>query len=408
MNGLRGRIILRTAALDLRHGWQTTVCLTVAVLVALLPLLVLYGLKSGVVTNLIDELNGDPRVREIRLSSNQSLPVEWFKDLAADDRVGFLLPRARYLAASARLRGPESRRMLDSRIVPTGPGDPYLGDLAVPEGPGQAVLTERAALESGVKTGGIISVVLGRIVDGRQEGKRLDMEVIGVIPRDVLQTDDIFVASDIERMVERWREGFAVPELGWESAREDRPSDANENQFASFRLFAASIRDVTGLRDRLLRDGLDVETRSSEIERTLAIESGLSWVFLSITALSAAGFLLTLGLHLAASVVEKARELSLLRLLGMKGREISLIPSVQGVMIAFAGSAVAGVAALMAQPMMNASLAGLAGLRGDVSRLTPGNVALAVLAASAVGAAAGIFAGSRAAALEPTKGLRRD
>ena len=408
MSALRSGIIFSIAAKDLRHGWQATICLIVAVAVALLPLLVLYGLKSGVVTNLIDELNSDPRVREVRLSSDQILSQDWFGDLANDARVGFILPRARYLAASARLRGPSSRRALDSRIVPTTAGDPYLEGLAVPTGLGEAVLTERASLETGVETGGIVNVLIGRIVDNEQKGMKLDMTVIGVIPRGRLQTDDIFLASEVEQNVEHWREGFAVPEYGWPGVRENRVSNANEEQYASFRLFADSIRDVPGLRDRLLKDGLDVETRSSEIERTLAIEAGLGWVFVAITGLSAAGFLLTLGLHLAASVVEKARELSLLRLLGLQSIEMSLIPSVQGIIIAFIGSGIAGIMALAAQPMMNRSLAGLAGLLGDVSRLTVGDVAVAVLAASVVGAVAGSFAGSRAAALEPTKGLRRD
>ena len=406
---LRPLLLIRVATNDLHHGWQSTLCLMVAVLVALLPLLLLYGLKNGIVTNLIENLNKDPRVREIRLNGDQELTKDWFYALANDDPVGFILPRARYLAASARLRGPNSRRMLDSRIIPTNENDPYLQGQPPPKGLYEAALTERAAVEVGVATGEIVTMVIGRIDDGEREVRSIDLKVVGIVPRNILQTDDIFLSPDLEQIVELWREGFAVPELGWPGLREESTLTAGSKEtYSSFRLFAQDIRHVSYLRNRLLRDGLDIITRSSEIERTLAIESALGWVFLAVTTLSAAGFLLTLGLHLIASVVEKARELSILRLLGFTTAEISLIPSIQGILIAIVGSAVSCTIALMAQPVVNKYLEGLADLEGDVSRLDLTSIGITLVASALAGGIAGSFAGLKAAKLEPTKGLRRD
>ncbi len=408
VRGIRFATLFRLASRDLRHGWQSTACLIVAVAAALIPLLILYGLKLGIVTNLIDTLRLDPRIREIRLIRDQPLSPDWMEDLATDQRVGFLLPRARYLASSLRLRGPDARHLLDTRMIPSSKGDPFLAGLAIPVDLNQIVLTERVAIESGASTGDRVTLNILRIVGELRENQRHEMSVIGVLDRDVLQTNDVFLSPELESAIERWREGFAVPELGWEGAAGRTETDAAGRQFASFRLFARDVRDVPGLRDRLLADGLDVETRASEIERTLAIEAGLGWVFITVTLLSAVGFFVTLGLHLAANVVEKARELSVLRLLGMSSGELSVMPLLQGSMIAACGAIIACVIAGLAQPFVNEALSGLAGLEGDISRLNGIDFVAAVVATACAGGFAGSVAGMRAASLEPTQGLRHD
>jgi putative ABC transport system permease protein len=404
----RFRLIVPIALRDLRHGWQSTACLTVAVAVALVPLLLLYGLKLGVVSNLIDTLREDPRIRELRLVREQPLSQDWFDQMAERPDVGFLLPRARYLAASVRLRSTGARRPLDSRMVPTAENDPFLVGLPVPSGFGTVILTERAAIELEAESGSTVTFEVLRQAEEQREIQRIPVTVIGIIPRRLLQTDDVFISPELESAVERWREGYSVPELDWVGQRGDDVTDAEGRTFASFRLFASDVRSVPQLRDTLLANGLDVETRSIEIEQTLAIEAGLGWVFLTVSVLSACGFFLTLGLHLVAAVVEKSRELSVLRLLGLSSLEMSLMPSLQGLLISASGASVACLFAWLAQPVLNTSLEGLAGLSGEVSRLGRGDLALATFAAGIAGAIAGSVAGLRAAALEPTRGLRSD
>ncbi len=405
---LRLNVVFQLAWRDLAHGWQSSACLVVAVAVALIPLLLLYGLKFGVVNSLIDTLRSDPRILELKLIEDTELDQPWFDALSEDPRVGFLLPRSRYLATSVRLRGPESRSILEPRMIPTAPGDPLLDGLTPPQSWSETVITERVRIESGADIGDQVELIIMRIVGEERQAVRHDVTVTDVLPRDLLQTNDIFVERGLEAAVERYREGFAVEELGWPAADEARATDAENRSFASFRLYARDIRDVPGLRDTLLAEGHDVETRAEEIETTLAIEQGLGWVFLVICTLSAAGFLLTLGLHLAATVVEKARELSLLRLLGMSGAELSTLPSLQGAMIGLCGGFIASLLTGIAQPIVNHSLQGLAGLQGQVSQLTLGHFLFAMVASGMAGAASGSVAGYRAAKLEPTRGLRHD
>jgi len=406
---LRPGPVLVLALKDLRHGWATAACMTIAVAAALLPLLVLFGLKFGVVTNLIETLRSDPNVREIRLVRDTELPLAWFDDFALRPDVAFLLPRANFLAASIRLRGADGRALLETRMLPTAQGDPLIRDLPVPDAMTEILMTTQAALQSNTTAGDQVELIIQRTVRQERQAERVTATVIGVVPRDRLQTDDILVTPDFENIVETWRQGFAVPELGWRA--DDTTLDRirpDRQSFSSFRLYTRDVRDVPGMRDALLDRGLDVRTRAEEVVRVLIIERALSLIFVAIMVLGAVGFLLTLGLHLAASVVEKARELAILRLLGMNSLEISLMPSVQGMVIAGAGAVMASVVAVLGQPVVNVIFQGLGGIEGRISHLTISHVAVAIGATTLAGGLAGSVAGARSAAIEPSRGLRHD
>ncbi|MFN3312888.1 MAG: FtsX-like permease family protein [Hyphomonas sp.] len=406
---MTGALLLPLLALrDLVHGWRAGLCLVFAVCVALLPVLFLGGLGQGVVNTLIDRLRSDPRILELRLARDLELSPDWFAALEEDVRVGFMLPRARHLAASVRMRGPDASAMQEPRLVPTAAGDPLLAGLPVPMGLDQMVLTERLSIASGAGVGNRVSLIVLRQVGERRESVQLDVMVVGVLPRNMLQSDDIFVDRALETAIERWREGYSVPELSWPGADGQQLSDAPNRSFASFRMYARDIRDVPGLRDTLLQQGLDVSTRAEEIEMALAIESGLAWVFSVVTVFSVLGFVLTLGLHLAASVIEKAREYAVLRLLGFRAWLVAIIPSLQGGLIAGGGAGLAALAAWNLQPVVNQRLQGLAGLDGPIMALRPVHLAVAVALSVLAGLVAGCVAGWRAGRLQIAEGLRRD
>jgi putative ABC transport system permease protein len=401
--------ILSLAYRDLTHGWATTLCFSVAVAAALLPLLILFGLKYGVVNNLIDTLRNDPNVREIRLVRDTELSLSWFETIGARSDVRFLLPKGNFLASSVRMRAPDGRRLLDTRVVPTAANDPLISGLEVPTGAGQILLTERVAIEGEIEVGDDVELIIQRTVGEVREAVRHTLRVTGIVPRDRLQTDDIFVAPMLEDAIETWRQGFAVVGLDW-PARDGSSTlvRPERESFSSFRLYANDVRDVPELRDVLLRDGLDVRTRAEEVIRVLLIERALSLVFFAITVLGAAGFLLTLGLHLVASVADKARELAILRLLGLTSAEVSLMPSIQGMAIAGCGAVLACSFAALSQPVVNTLFSGLGGLEGRVSFLAPSHFALAIIVTVLAGGAAGSIAGLRAATIEPRRGLRHD
>lgn len=401
-----GLMLPLMALRDLLHGWRSALCLMLGVAVALVPVLLLGGLGRGYIDQMIGRLAGDPRILELKLARDMEIPPAWFDSLREDPRLGFVLPRSRYLAAAARLTTPEARDIWDVRLLPTAAGDPLLGALTVPEGLSEAVLTGRLAVTSGVAPGGEVTLIVQRRAGERIEAKRLTLTVTGVLPRDLLQSDDLLVSPALENAIERWREGYGVPALDWPGLRDDSAGDARRS-YASFRLYATDIRAVPSLRNDLMAQGFDITARSEEIETALAIEEGLGWVFRLISFFAILGFVLTLGLHLAAGVMEKARDYALLRLLGLRPWAVALLPLVQGGLIAGAGAALAGGLVWAAQPVVNARLHTLGGIEGPVMALQPVHILAAVLVAALAGALSGCLAGIRAARIDIADGLRK-
>lgn len=401
----RAGVLVQVALRDLWHNWRSSGCLVIGTGVAIAPLLLLYGLNFGFVTGLIDQLRSDPRTRELRPVGQYRFNDAWFRDLQARKDVAFLLPRIGYIASSIQVRPVEGRGLLDAELVPTAPADPLLAALTPPGDPTRAILSESLATKAKAKIGDQMEIVLRGADGAKTRLQRHEVVVSGVLERAMLQRDALFVTPGLGLAIERWRQGFPVSELGWEGV-EGKDQAPTVETYASFRLYAVDVRDVPALRDHLVGQNINVQTRAENISAVLEIERGLGWVFLIVCGLTSLGFLLTLGLHLAATVITKSPELSILRLLGLTSLEISAIPSIQGAVIAALGAIGAGALMLALQPAINLQLEGLAALKGQVSRLEPEHVGIAILASILAGAIAGSVAGWRAASMEPTEGLR--
>ena len=57
----RMRLVGRLALDDYRHEWVLSGCSVLALAAVLIPLLVLFGLRYGIITNLLDPLFENPR-----------------------------------------------------------------------------------------------------------------------------------------------------------------------------------------------------------------------------------------------------------------------------------------------------------------------------------------------------------
>src|SRR5690606_7455771 len=98
--GLVGRLALD----DYRHEWVLSGCSVLALAAVLSPLLVLFGLRYGIIANLRDPLIESPRDRVVTPVTSGRYTPERFEIMRARADVEFLVPRTRSLAASIRLR----------------------------------------------------------------------------------------------------------------------------------------------------------------------------------------------------------------------------------------------------------------------------------------------------------------
>ena len=390
---------------DFLHERRISVCFVLALMAVLAPLLVLFGLKFGLIDTVTQRLVESPHNREIVGVGSGRFDASWFRGTAAWPQVAFVMPNTRRIAASfALLRNPATgARLRGVQMIPTGAQDPLLADLPVkPVRHDQVILSQSAARKLGLDVGSLVEGHVERRRNDRAEGVVVPLKVIAIARESALASEGAFVTLDLLVATEDYRDGLAVTKFGWQG---DEPPAA-PRYYPRFRLYARSIYDVADLRERLMDRGIEVRTKASEIESMQSLDRNLGRVFWLIAAISGVGFLTSLGANLLANVDRKQRELSMLRLIGFPTWSVVLLPLVQAGLIAVLGTAVAVLAYFAVSGVLNGLFA--ASLRTDelICRLLPQHFAVAVVATLVCAVAASGWAGYRASRIDPAEGIR--
>jgi putative ABC transport system permease protein len=397
------RLVVGLAARDCLYDRRLFVCFAAAFAAVLAPLLVVYGLKYGIIDHLIGTLTEDPRNREVVGIVNRSFDAAWFERMRARPEVAFVIPRTRTLAATAFLDrpGPATGRSVTAELIPTAAGDPMLGAPASLVDARTIVVSQSAARRLGVAAGDPLTFWVVRDSAGARERVDVAVTVAAVAPSAVFQRDAAFVSLPLLTAVEDWREGRAVPAFGWEGTP---PPQARV--YAGYRLFARSIFDVAQLEADLQREGLEVRTRAAEIESIVSLDRNLSLIFLVVAGIALAGYTLSLGASLWANVERKRREISVIRLIGVPRGAARAFPMVQAVLIAAAGLAGAIAVYGAAAIALNTLYAGDYVEGAQICRLTGVHLAIAAAGSLAIGVIASAIAAARVVRIEPSEGLR--
>lgn len=389
---------------DFRHEWLVSLCLVLALAAVLAPLLVLFGLKSGIVTTLTERLRADPHNLELSLKGNHRLDPAWIEALAARPEVGFLIPRTRTLAATLDLIGPEQRSLPEVDLIPTAARDPLLaGVTPAPQGLAEAVLTHTAALKLGAAVDETLEGIVRRRLGGEGQSLSLALRVRAILPETAFGRDAVLVDLPLLVALEDYRDGLRVPALGVDAGAE---APAGARSFAGVRLYARALEAVPGLAERLRAEGFDVVTRAAEIERVRAIDRVLSFMFSVIAGVGVTGFLLSLATSLWANVERKRRELGMLRLVGLGTGPLVAFPATQALLIALGGLVLSALLYAGVAAVFNTALA--RGLQRDelVCRLLLQDGLKAALLTLVCALGASIGGGYRAAKIDPAESLR--
>lgn len=402
------RWIVLMSLQDWLHETKLSVCGVIGIAAVLTPILVLFGLKFGVVSAMTDRLASDPRARALQPVGQGRYDAAWLAALAKRPQTGFLLPNTRFLAASVLLDSKASGRSVDAEFLPSADGDPLLpAGFAWPQGsdgPEPIVLSASAAQKLRAKPGGALSGSIGRTYQGDPQSVSVPLRVEAVLPPAKFERDAALVRLPFLLACEDYREGIAVPARGW-TGHAPAPGP---RLFASFRLYARTVHDVAALRDVLAAAGVNTVTQLAAIELVERLDRDLSLLFLVVAGLGSLGYWLAMTVSFWATVVRKQRELSLLRLLGFPTGAILCFPLVQAAAAGALGAAVASGVTLAVAPLLN-GLFGPEMHRGEsVFRLLPEHYAAAALGTLAFAALAAGYGGIRAARIAPGEGLREE
>ena len=395
--------IIRLSFRDYSHEWRMSGCFILALASVLAPMMILFGLKFGIVTSMIQELVENPANREIRAIGSGRYDDAWIDAYRAREDVEFIIPKTRALAATIQLQSKTAKRILSTELLATASEDPLFADAsAIPNDYFEVILSQSAAKKLKVNSGAEIDASLARQFQGKRERVHLPLRVIDVAGAEVTTRNVAYVHLDLLVASENFKDGRAVPDLEWQGHSED----ASARVYPSFRLYASSIYDVEKLAADLEREGVRVKTNVAEISTVQSIDRNLTVIFWIIACVGAVGFSFSLGASLWANVDRKRKELSVLRLVGFKSGRIVMFPVLQSCYTALLGWLLAVLVYLVAEHMINFVLAPTLELDRELCFLLTEHFLWALAVTVMVAIFAAILGGLRAARIEPSDGLR--
>ena len=285
----RLRYLVRLAWLDLRDEWPVSVAICLAIVAVAAPLLVLLGLREGVIGEMFQRLRSNPSMRIITLDATGSARFDaaWFAAARSWPETGFVLPSTRFAAGQADLAWPTvpSSAPASSRPQPAIPSSrPDRRSWAARSRPSSApnsLPVWRSAPGSTVR-----AAVERRVAGGGLEPLVIELRIVDVAAPQGYEGRAAFVGTELLTAIEDFRDGFAAPLLGVTSGETRGPRAAYPN----LRLYARDLADVAPLASRL-RDqyGLSVSSRSAEIAAALNLDANLRAVMQGLVLLGALG-----------------------------------------------------------------------------------------------------------------------
>lgn len=436
--------IILLAAADYRREKLLSLCSVLGLTAVLAPLLILYGVKFGVMTTLNDRLLSNPYTLEISPVQSghytRAILAEWEKL----DGVAFVMPRTRSLAATMKLTASHADReaAVTVSLEPTAKGDPLLlhygiqsvtmvsqtkaPDAAanakdkplnpllvpVPDVHSQSlreagcVLSKPAADRLGIKQG---DSVLGQVE--RSNGSIVSrayvrLLVTGILPMAAQQKAVAYIPLELMVATEDFRDHREVPELGAENGWTGDKRPDGERIFSSFRLYAKTMDDVARVRDYLAARQTSTYTHAEEIEQLDTLEKGLMLIFTLICATAAVGFFLSTASSVFASIKRKERTLGLLQLTGFSTGSLVFFPMTQAMLTAALGSMTATAAYMLFSSLLNHIFSGALGSTAAICRLSPLHFLLAFLLAGGISFLAALGPSLRTARIEPSEVIR--
>ena len=196
---------------QLRYEYLTPCCLCFAIAAAVVPLLMILGLKEGYVNTLKQRLASEPTNLEITIPISTRITQAMVNNVQALPEVGFCMPATRILSTDVVLR-PEAGtgKEQSSGLIPTGPGDPFLARYGVPApNEGEIVLNSHHAAALNVQVGGSVRVISSRTDKNKRIQKdAISCRVVGILPEESGSVSMSYVPLSHVVAVEEYVEGL--------------------------------------------------------------------------------------------------------------------------------------------------------------------------------------------------------
>lgn len=398
----RARLVGRLAMQDLWHDRIISFCIVSSLVAVIAPLLLLFGLRFGIVDQLQEDLTRDPRNLEIRMLSSGSYDQNWITQLQQRPDVGFAIGQTRSLNTLADLQTDISHFIENAEVIPTSVGDPLLGKLEIHQ-ESDVIVTQEAARKLAVRVGDTINIRVSRLLDERREWGRKSVTIVGILPATYFNRAAIFTQPSLLLAIEHFRDGYAVTELGSTSGAQ---LNSKPPRYARARLYAHDIDQVASLERDLRAQRIETTSRLADIENVKSINRVLGIIFNTIAATALVGCITSLVGSFIANVDRKRKHIAVLRLLGFTRPAVGGYVIVQGCLLSLMAYVGGFGLYLLASQVFNQALAGGQATDQMLCKITPLHGLVALLLTLVVAILVASIGAYRAINIEPAQSLR--
>ena len=316
-----------------------SICAVLALASMLAPLLVLQGVRNGVILGMREKLLADPSVliiTPIGGGATGTYSNDFIADLGKLEGATFAIGRIREIATDISVEA-DNGVMTSIHMEPCGDKEPILehNEIPVPKDGKipDIVLSARAQAKLDVNIGDHLKLKLGRKNHlGRFESIEVDVRLVGIVPNQVADRVLGFLPLRLLEDIEDFRDDLEADRPGFTG----RPKTAARS-YASFRLYAKDLDSVEILQKSLLKLGVEARTKAREIAAIRSLESALNRVILILSLAVGIGFLAFLLSSIKAALQRKERILGLLRLFGFSRLTLISYPLMQTGLTALSG-----------------------------------------------------------------------
>jgi putative ABC transport system permease protein len=319
---------------DLWHDRKVSLCIAASLVAVIAPLLLLFGLKHGVVSQLQDELLRDPRNLEVKMLSNGNYDTAWIERLRQRPETGFALGQTRSLNTQADLLIGMQRFVEGAEIIATEPGDPLLNLASLNPVGNQVILSASAAQRLQAKAGDSVQLRAMRRLDGVNERGEMTLTVLAVLDGARFGRAAGFVAPPLLLDLERFRDGYQVSGFGVDTGK---PQGNLQPLYARARVYARDIDQVAPLEHWLNEQHIETSSRLADIDNVKAINHVLGLIFGVIAMAALIGCVASMVGAFLANIDRKRKSLAVLRLLGFKRRAVGGFVVLQALVLSLAG-----------------------------------------------------------------------
>lgn len=387
---------------DLWHDRIISFCIVSSLVAVIAPLLLLFGLRFGIVDQLQEDLTRDPRNLEIRMLSSGSYDQNWITQLQQRPDVGFAIGQTRSLNTLADLQTDISHFIENAEVIPTSVGDPLLGKLEIRQ-ENDVIVTQEAARKLAARVGDTINIRVSRLLDERREWGRKSVTIVGILPATYFNRAAIFTQPSLLLAIEHFRDGYAVTELGSTSGAQ---LNSKPPRYARARLYAHDIDQVASLERDLRAQRIETTSRLADIENVKSINRVLGIIFNTIAATALVGCITSLVGSFIANVDRKRKHIAVLRLLGFTRPAVGGYVIVQGCLLSLMAYVGGFGLYLLASQVFNQALAGGQATDQMLCKITPLHGLVALLLTLVVAILVASIGAYRAINIEPAQSLR--